>query len=90
MSLPITAGSIISGAFLGDKMSPLSDTTNLASETVGVSLFVHIKNMLWTTIPGFVISFTIFYFLSPNVAIGKDNEITTLIQALEKHTFISL
>lgn len=90
LSLPITAGAIISGAFLGDKMSPLSDTTNLASETVGVSLFVHIKNMLWTTIPGFVISFTIFYFLSPNVAIGKDTEITTLIQALEKHTFISL
>jgi len=90
LSLPITAGAIISGAFLGDKMSPLSDTTNLASETVGVSLFVHIKNMLWTTVPGFVISFTIFYFLSPNVAIGNDNEITTLIQSLEKHTFISL
>ena len=43
ISLAITAGAIVSGAFFGDKMSPLSDTTNLASGTVGVDLFEHIK-----------------------------------------------
>ncbi|MBO1910849.1 sodium:proton antiporter, partial [Microvirga sp. 3-52] len=49
LSLAITAGAIVSGAFFGDKMSPLSDTTNLASSIVGVDLFEHIRNMSWTT-----------------------------------------
>src|SRR5690554_2920188 len=48
-SLAITAGAIVSGAFFGDKMSPLSDTTNLASSIVGVDLFEHIKHMSLTT-----------------------------------------
>ncbi|KEK10729.1 sodium:proton antiporter [Lysinibacillus sphaericus] len=65
ISLTITAGAIVSGAFFGDKMSPLSDTTNLASGTVGVDLFEHIKNMGWTTIPAFVISFVLYAILSP-------------------------
>ncbi|WP_019241299.1 MULTISPECIES: Na+/H+ antiporter NhaC [Bacillus] len=87
-SLAITAGAIVSGAFLGDKMSPLSDTTNLASETLGVPLFEHIKNMLWTTIPGFVITAIIFFFLSPTSR-GKTEEITTFLQALQEHSYIS-
>lgn len=66
LSLAITAGAIVSGAFFGDKMSPLSDTTNLASGTVGVDLFEHIKNMSWTTIPAFVISFVLYAILSPS------------------------
>ncbi|SNX75676.1 transporter (NhaC family) [Bacillus oleivorans] len=65
-SLAITAGAIISGAFFGDKMSPLSDTTNLASGIVKVDLFEHIKNMMWTTVPAFLISFIIFAVLSPD------------------------
>jgi len=65
ISLAITAGAIVSGAFFGDKMSPLSDTTNLASGTVGVDLFEHIKNMGWTTIPAFIISFILYAILSP-------------------------
>ncbi len=65
LSPEITAGAIVSGAFFGDKMSPLSDTTTLASSSVGVDLFEHIKNMLWTTIPAFIISFIIFLLLSP-------------------------
>src|SRR5699024_5382012 len=48
VSLPMTAGSIVSGAFFGDKMSPLSDTTNMASSILKVDLFAHIKNMTWT------------------------------------------
>lgn len=89
-SLAITAGAIISGAFLGDKMSPVSDSTNLASGTVGVPLFEHINNMLWTTIPGFLISLIIFYFLSPNVKLARVEEIEVMTKALEMETNISI
>lgn len=65
-SLAITAGAIVSGAFFGDKMSPLSDTTNLSSTTVGVDLFDHIRHMALTTIPAFFISFVLFLLLSPD------------------------
>ena len=61
VSLAITAGAIVSGAFFGDKMSPLSDTTNLASAIVQVDLFDHIRNMGWTTIPAFIISLIIIW-----------------------------
>src|SRR5699024_10611456 len=68
-SLGITAGAIVSGAFFGDKMSPLSDTTTLAASIVGVDLFAHIKHMSLTTIPAFMISFILFVILSPNQAV---------------------
>ncbi|MFJ8266732.1 Na+/H+ antiporter NhaC [Peribacillus asahii] len=89
-SLAITAGAIISGAFLGDKMSPLSDSTNLASGTVGVPLFEHIKNMLWTTIPGFVVTLVLFFFLSPKSSGSNVQEIEDMLSALSTHTTISL
>ncbi len=60
----ITAGAIISGAFLGDKMSPLSDTTTISAATVGVDLFDHIKNMLRTTIPALILCIIIYTALS--------------------------
>src|SRR5699024_12549329 len=56
------------GAFFGDKMSPLSDTTNMASSILDVDLFDHIKNMAWTTLPAFLISFILFALLSPNMS----------------------
>lgn len=56
----IVAGSIISGAYFGDKMSPLSDTTNLAPAMAGTTLFEHIKHMLYTTIPALVISLVLY------------------------------
>ena len=55
-----TAGAIISGAYFGDKLSPLSDTTILASSATGTDLFVHIRYMMLTTIPTFVIALIIF------------------------------
>ena len=55
-----TAGAIISGAYFGDKISPLSDTTVLASSTSGTDLFTHIRYMLFTTVPSFVITLVIF------------------------------
>lgn len=67
-SLAITAGAIVSGAFFGDKMSPLSDTTNLAASIVGIDLFEHIKNMSWTTVPAFIMSAIIYAILSPSTA----------------------
>ncbi len=58
--LPLVAGAIISGAYFGDKMSPLSDTTNLAPGVVGSELFTHIRNMFYTTAPAYTL--TIFAF----------------------------
>jgi NhaC family Na+:H+ antiporter len=60
MSLNITAGAIISGSYFGDKLSPLSDTTNLAPAVAGSNLYDHIKHMLWTTIPSMAIALIIF------------------------------
>lgn len=56
----ITAGAVISGAYFGDKLSPLSDTTNLAPAMAGANLFEHIKHMLYTTIPSYLISLVLF------------------------------
>ncbi|MEW9122680.1 MAG: Na+/H+ antiporter NhaC [Thermotaleaceae bacterium] len=58
--LPIVAGAIISGAYFGDKMSPLSDTTNLAPAMAGANLFDHIKHMLFTTGPSLIISLVLY------------------------------
>ena len=57
---PVVAGAIISGAYFGDKLSPLSDTTNLAPAMAGTDLFTHIRYMLYTTIPSMVISLILF------------------------------
>lgn len=65
-SLAITAGAIVSGAFFGDKMSPLSDTTNLAATVAGIDLFMHIRNMMYTTIPAFIISIIVYAWISPS------------------------
>jgi len=64
----IAAGAIISGAYFGDKMSPLSDTTNLAPAVVETDIFSHIRHMAWTTGP----SFTIAMFLFAVVGLGAD------------------
>ena len=55
-----TAGAIISGAYFGDKMSPLSDTTNLAPAVAGTDLITHIKHMAWTTGPSIIIALVVF------------------------------
>jgi len=58
--LPLVAGAIISGAYFGDKMSPLSDTTNLAPGVVGSELFTHIRNMFYTTAPAYALTIIAF------------------------------
>lgn len=59
----LVAGAIISGAVFGDKMSPLSDSTNLSSAVAESELFAHIKNMMWSTIPAFAVSLLLFWLL---------------------------
>jgi NhaC family Na+:H+ antiporter len=60
LSVPMTAGAIISGAYFGDKMSPLSDTTNLAPAVTGIDIFTHIRHMVWTTGPSFLLALIVF------------------------------
>ncbi|MGQ8363648.1 Na+/H+ antiporter NhaC [Glaciecola sp. 1036] len=85
MSLSITAGAIVSGAYFGDKLSPLSETTNLAPAVVGTDLFQHIKYMLWTTVPSFVIAlilFTIFGLQSDTIdTSSRIDEMRELLEA---------
>ncbi|MDP6414413.1 MAG: Na+/H+ antiporter NhaC [Gammaproteobacteria bacterium] len=79
LSLEITAGAIISGAYFGDKMSPLSETTNLAPAVAGTDLFTHIGHMVWTTIPSIVIALIMFSLIGLNIdtsASADDLEIT--------------
>jgi NhaC family Na+:H+ antiporter len=63
LSPAVTAGAVISGAYFGDKMSPLSETTNLAPAVAGTDLYTHIKTMLWTTIPSILIALVIYVVL---------------------------
>ncbi len=60
MNAGMTAGAIVSGAYFGDKMSPLSDTTNLSPAVAGAELFEHIRHMAWTTGPGLVVALVVF------------------------------
>jgi NhaC family Na+:H+ antiporter len=62
VSLPAAAGAIISGAYFGDKMSPLSDTTNLAPVVAGTTLFEHIRHMFYTTVPASAVCLVVYFF----------------------------
>lgn len=86
----LTAGAIISGAYFGDKMSPLSDTTNLAPAMAGTDLFTHIRYMMYTTIPSFVISILIFLFIGLSMDNTQNSDdITNLLMAIESSFNIS-
>lgn len=63
ISLGMTAGAVLSGAYFGDKMSPMSDTTNLAPAMAGTDLFTHIKYMAYTTVPTIVVTLIVFVIL---------------------------
>ena len=60
LHLGLAAGAIVSGAYFGDKISPLSDTTNLAPAVAGTDLFTHIRHMMWTTIPSLALALILF------------------------------
>ena len=81
----MTAGAVVSGAYFGDKMSPLSDTTNLAPAVAGSTLFDHIKHMIWTTGPSLVIALIAYLIMgftgdhSGNADMNTINEILSFI-----------
>lgn len=87
----MTAGAIISGAYLGDKMSPMSDTTNLAPAVAEGDLFDHIKSMLYTAVPGFLIALIVYLILGMNHG-GTANidSISEILVALENNFNFSL
>ena len=70
----MTAGAVISGAYFGDKMSPLSDTTNLAPAMAGTDLYSHIKYMTYTTFPTYAVTLVVFILLSYNMEITSAGE----------------
>ena len=73
---PMTAGAIVSGAYFGDKMSPLSDTTNLAPAVAGSTLFDHIKHMIYTVTPSWIIAEIVYLILGFTHSGGKADEST--------------
>ncbi len=85
-----TAGAIISGAYFGDKMSPLSDTTILASSATGTDLFVHIRYMMLTTIPTFLITITIFFVVGLGHVANEELQIRQYTDGLSQTFNISL
>lgn len=89
LSPAITAGAIVSGAYFGDKLSPMSDTTNLAAAATGVDLFDHIRHMLWTTVPGFGLALVGFLLIGGGEA-ATPAEIAALQQSLSSEFAIGL
>ena len=86
----IVAGAIISGAYFGDKMSPLSDTTNLAPAMAGTPLFTHIRYMMFTTFPSFLITITLFFIIGLNYSTKQNTEnVTNLLIAIDSIFYIS-
>lgn len=91
LSVEIAAGAIISGAYFGDKISPLSDTTNLAPAVAGSELFTHIRHLLWTTTPSIVIAlvvFTVFGFTGKAAAVDA-NALSETIALLSREFDLS-
>ena len=83
LSPAVAAGAIISGAYFGDKLSPLSDTTNLAAACTNVDLFAHIRHMLWTTVPAFCVAL-LFFSLIPSGAATAPEQIAELRAAISQ------
>ena len=83
--LGMTAGAVLSGAYFGDKMSPMSDTTNLAPAMAGTDLFTHIKYMTYTTIPTFIITLIIFVIIGLTLNVnGEATDIFVMLRDIDK------
>ena len=85
----LIGGAIISGAYFGDKMSPLSDTTNLAPAMVGTDLFTHIRYMMYTTIPSFAITLIIFLVIGFTYITSGEQDINELLSAISNSFNVS-
>ena len=84
LRLDITAGACLCGAIFGDKLSPMSESTNLAPLCAGSTLYQHIYSMLWTTIPGTIIAFIVFYMMGMDISAAgssiPENAVKTMTQ----------
>jgi len=91
MGIPMgmTAGAVISGAYFGDKMSPLSDTTNLAPAMAGTDLFTHIRYMTLTTVPSITITFIVFIVIGFTIDTGGAADTKELLNAIDSRFYIS-
>ncbi|PKQ45547.1 Na+/H+ antiporter NhaC [Confluentibacter flavum] len=87
--LGMTAGAVLSGSYFGDKISPMSDTTNLAPAMAGTDLFTHIRYMLYTTTPTIVITLIVFVIIGLNLKTKGVADTNTLLEALEKSINVS-
>lgn len=87
--LGMTAGAVISGAYFGDKMSPLSDTTNLAPAIAGAGLFDHIRYMTITTVPTMIITLIVFIILGLNLEVSGQANPESILTSIESVFTIS-
>ncbi|MEC8535770.1 MAG: Na+/H+ antiporter NhaC [Bacteroidota bacterium] len=89
ISLGMTAGAVLSGAYFGDKMSPLSDTTNLAPAMAGAELFTHIKYMTITTVPTLIITLLLFFIIGLNIEVIGTPNVSDKLEAINNAFNIS-
>lgn len=85
--LPIVAGAIVSGAYFGDKMSPLSDTTNLAPIAAGTTLYEHIGHMMFTTVPAFIVAAIVYVITGLNINVSDvatPEKVETILNTLQQ------
>ena len=87
--LGMTAGAVLSGAYFGDKISPMSDTTNLAPAMAGTDLFTHIRYMLYTTTPTIIITLIVFIIIGLNLETKGVADTHIILEALEKSINVS-
>jgi NhaC family Na+:H+ antiporter len=91
MGIPLgmTAGAVLSGAYFGDKMSPLSDTTNLAPAMAGTDLFTHIRYMTLTTVPTITITLIVFVILGFTIETGGSADTGNILSAIDATFYVS-
>lgn len=89
VSLGMTAGAILSGAYFGDKISPMSDTTNLAPAMAGTDLFTHIRYMLYTTTPTLIITLVVFVIIGLNIDTSGSTNTESIRTALKSAINVS-
>ncbi len=89
MGIPLgqAAGAIVAGAYFGDKISPFSDSTNLASVAAGSNLFDHIRHLLWTTTPAWILGLIVYFIVGFGYGTntGSTERITTIMSVLESN-----
>lgn len=81
-NVAVVAGAVVSGAFFGDKMSPLSDTCTIAASVAGIDLFEHIRNMMFTTIPAWILTVALFWVFQGQTTGANLSEVAILKQQL--------